>query len=136
MTFIDFINTYVEDEDFKSTINSLHNVWLKTEKQSQFESAVTIQSQQTGSTANSTEQNTAAQQEQKPTEPRTIQGDLNNMDSQKVLSLAARFQEIEKQKEENAKAAQEAQAKLDGELDDLQQNFNAVVNGKTDNIVG
>lgn len=52
------------------------------------------------------------------------------------MSLAARFQEIEKQKAENDKAAAQAQEKLNTELDDLQKNFNAVANGKTNNIVG
>ena len=47
-----------------------------------------------------------------------------------------RFQEIEKQKAENDKAAAQAQEKLNTELDDLQKNFNAVANGKTNNIVG
>ena len=135
MQFIDFINTYVEDEDFKKTVNRLYEVWKQNEP-SCLESAVTIQPQQTVSTANTPEQNAAAQQQQKKVEPRTIQGDLNNMDSQKAMSLAARFQEIEKQKEENQKAAEQAQEKIDNELDELQNNFNAVVNGKTDNIVG
>ena len=58
------------------------------------------------------------------------------MNSKQVLDIASRFQEIEKQKEENEKAAQQAQEQLDNKLDDLQQNFNAVANGKVDNVVG
>lgn len=139
MNFIDFINEYVEDDAFKKTINSLYDVWVKNEKHGQFESAVTVQPQTTVSTANTPEQNTAAvqaQQGQQKVEPRTIQGDLNNLNSQQAMSLAARFQEIEKQKAENDKAAAQAQEKLNTELDDLQKNFNAVANGKTNNIVG
>ena len=139
MTFIDFINEYVEDDAFKKTINSLYDVWVKNEKHGQFESAVTVQPQTTVSTANTPEQNAAAvqaQQGQQKVEPRTIQGDLNNLNSQQAMSLAARFQEIEKQKAENDKAAAQAQEKLNTELDDLQKNFNAVANGKTNNIVG
>lgn len=139
MNFIDFINEYVEDDAFKKTINSLYDVWVKNEKHGQFESAVTVQPQTTVSTANTPEQNAAAvqaQQGQQKAEPRTIQGDLNNLNSQQAMSLAARFQEIEKQKAENDKAAAQAQEKLNTELDDLQKNFNAVANGKTNNIVG
>lgn len=139
MNFIDFINEYVEDDAFKKTINSLYDVWVKNEKHGQFESAVTVQPQTTVSTANTPEQNAAAvqaQQGQQKVEPRTIQGDLNNLNSQQAMSLAARFQEIEKQKAENDKAAAQAQQKLNTELDDLQKNFNAVANGKTNNIVG
>ena len=139
MNFIDFINEYVEDDAFKKTINSLYDVWMKNEKHGQFESAVTVQPQTTVSTANTPEQNAAAvqaQQGQQKVEPRTIQGDLNNLNSQQAMSLAARFQEIEKQKAENDKAAAQAQEKLNTELDDLQKNFNAVANGKTNNIVG
>jgi len=139
MNFIDFINEYVEDDAFKKTINSLYDVWVKNEKHGQFESAVTVQPQTTVSTANTPEQNAAAvqsQQGQQKVEPRTIQGDLNNLNSQQAMSLAARFQEIEKQKAENDKAAAQAQEKLNTELDDLQKNFNAVANGKTNNIVG
>ena len=58
------------------------------------------------------------------------------MNSKQVMDIASRFQEIEKQKEENEKAAQQAQEHLDNKLDDLQQNFNAVANGKVDNVVG
>lgn len=139
MNFIDFINEYVEDDAFKKTINSLYDVWVKNEKHGQFESAVTVQPQTSVSTANTPEQNAAAaqaQQGQQKVEPRTIQGDLNNLNSQQAMSLAARFQEIEKQKAENDKAAAQAQEKLNTELDDLQKNFNAVANGKTNNIVG
>lgn len=134
MTFIDFINEYVDDVDFKKTINSLYEVWKK--ENPQFESAITPQQQTTVSTANTPEQNAAAQQGQQKVEPRNIQGDLNNMNSKQVMDIAARFQEIEKQKEENEKAAQQAQEQLDNKLDSLQQNFNAVANGKTDNVVG
>jgi predicted transcriptional regulator len=134
MTFIDFINEYVDDVDFKKTVNSLYEVWKK--ENPQFESAITPQPQTTVSTANTPEQNAAAQQGQQKVEPRTIQGDLNNMNSKQVMDIAARFQEIEKQKEENEKAAQQAQQQLDNKLDSLQQNFNAVANGKTDNVVG
>ena len=139
MNFIDFINEYVEDDAFKKTINSLYDVWVKNEKHGQFESAVTVQPQTSVSTANTPEQNAAAvqaQQGQQKVEPRTIQGDLNNLNSQQAMSLAARFQEIEKQKAENDKAAAQAQEKLNTELDDLQKNFNAVANGKTNNIGG
>jgi hypothetical protein len=148
MNFFDFINEYVDDDAFKKTIQSLHDVWLKNEKHGQFESAVTVQPQTSVSTANTPEQNAAAaaqtqqgqqqvqQQGQQKVEPRTIQGDLNNLNSQQAMSLAARFQEIEKQKAENDKAAAQAQEKLNTELDDLQKNFNAVANGKTNNIVG
>ena len=135
MTFIDFINEYVDDVDFKKTVNSLYEVWQK-ENPATFESTITPQPQTTVSTANTPEQNAAAQQGQQKVEPRTIQGDLNNMNSKQVLDIASRFQEIEKQKEENEKAAQQAQEKLDNKLDDLQQNFNAVANGKVDNVVG
>ena len=146
MTFIKFINEYVDDEKFKTAINALHDVWLKNEGKSQFESAVTIQQPQTISTANTQQQNqviaNAKQQQQQPqqqqnkVEPRTVQGDLNNLDSQKMMSLAARFQEIEKQKEANQKAAADAQKKLDSELDEVQNTVNAALNGKMDNIVG
>ena len=135
MTFIDFINEYVDDVDFKKTVNSLYEVWQK-ENPATFESTITPQQQTTVSTANTPEQNAAVQQGQQKVEPRTIQGDLNNMNSKQVLDIASRFQEIEKQKEENEKAAQQAQEQLDNKLDDLQQNFNAVANGKTDNVVG
>jgi hypothetical protein len=146
MTFIKFINEYVDDEKFKTAINALHDVWLRNEGKSQFESAVTIQQPQTISTANTQQQNqviaNANQQQQQPqqqqnkVEPRTVQGDLNNLDSQKMMSLAARFQEIEKQKEANQKAAADAQKKLDSELDEVQNTVNAALNGKMDNIVG
>lgn len=146
MTFIKFINEYVGDDKFKTAINALHDVWLKSEGKSQFESAVTIQQPQTISTANTQQQNqviaNAKQQQQQPqqqqnkVEPRTVQGDLNNLDSQKMMSLAARFQEIEKQKEANQKAAADAQEKLDSELDEVQNTVNAALNGKIDNIVG
>ena len=146
MTFIKFINEYVDDEKFKTAINALHDVWLKNEGKSQFESAVTIQQPQTISTANTQQQNqviaNANQQQQQPqqqqnkVEPRTVQGDLNNLDSQKMMSLAARFQAIEKQKEANQKAAADAQKKLDSELDEVQNTVNAALNGKMDNIVG
>lgn len=146
MTFIKFINEYVDDEKFKTAINALYDVWLKNEGKSQFESAVTIQQPQTISTANTQQQNqviaNANQQQQQPqqqqnkVEPRTVQGDLNNLDSQKMMSLAARFQEIEKQKEANQKAAADAQKKLDSELDEVQNTVNAALNGKMDNIVG
>ena len=135
MTFIDFINEYVDDVDFKKTVNALYEVWQK-ENPATFESTITPQPQATVSTANTPEQNAAVQQGQQKVEPRTIQGDLNNMNSKQVLDIASRFQEIEKQKEENEKAAQQAQEKLDNKLDDLQQNFNAVANGKVDNVVG
>ena len=135
MTFIDFINEYVDDVDFKKTVNSLYEVWQK-ENPATFESTITPQPQTTVSTANTPEQNAAAQQGQQKVEPRTIQGDLNNMNSKQVLDIASRFQEIEKQKAENDKAAAQAQEKLNTELDDLQKNFNAVANGKTNNIVG
>lgn len=149
MTFIKFINEYVGDEKFKTAINALHDVWLKSESKSQFESAVTIQQPQTISTANTQQQNQVIananqqqqpqqqqQQQQNKVEPRTVQGDLNNLDSQKMMSLAARFQEIEKQKEANQKAAADAQEKLDSELDEVQNTVNAALNGKIDNIVG
>ena len=147
MTFIKFINEYVGDEKFKTAINALHDVWLKNEGKSQFESAVTIQQPQTISTANTRQQNQviananqqrqqSQQQQQNKVEPRTVQGDLNNLDSQKMMSLAARFQEIEKQKEANQKAAADAQKKLDSELDEVQNTVNAALNGKMDNIVG
>lgn len=135
MTFIDFINEYVDDVDFKKTVNSLYEVWQK-ENPATFESTIAPQPQETVSTANTPEQNAAVQQGQRKVEPRTIQGDLNNMNSKQVMDIASRFQEIEKQKEENEKAAQQAQDLLDNKLDDLQQNFNAVANGKMDNVVG
>ncbi len=135
MAFIDFINEYVDDVDFKKTVNSLYEVWQK-ENPATFESTITPQPQATVSTANTPEQNAAAQQGQQKVEPRTIQGDLNNMNSKQVMDIASRFQEIEKQKEENEKAAQQAQEQLNNKLDDLQQNFNAVANGKTGNVVG
>lgn len=135
MTFIDFINEYVDDVDFKKTVNSLYDVWQQ-ESPATFESTITPQPQATVSTANTPEQNAAAQQGQQKVEPRAIQGDLNNMNSKQVMDIASRFQEIEKQKEENEKAAQQAQEQLDNKLDDLQQNFNAVANGKVDNVVG
>lgn len=135
MTFIDFINEYVDDVDFKKTVNSLYEVWQK-ENPATFESTIAPQPQETVSTANTPEQNAAVQQGQRKVEPRTIQGDLNNMNSKQVMDIASRFQEIEKQKEENEKAAQQAQDLLDNKLDDLQQNFNAVANGKIDNVVG
>lgn len=135
MTFIDFINEYVDDVDFRKTVNSLYEVWQQ-ENPATFESTITPQPQATGSTANTPEQNAAAQQGQQNVEPRKIQGDLNNMNSKQVMDIASRFQEIEKQKEENEKAAQQAQEQLDNKLDDLQQNFNAVANGKVDNVVG
>lgn len=135
MTFIDFINEYVDDVDFKKTVNSLYEVWQK-ENPATFESTIAPQPQETVSTANTPEQNAAVQQGQQKVEPRTIQGDLNNMNSKQVMDIASRFQEIEKQKEENEKAAQQAQDLLDNKLDDLQQNFNAVANGKMDNVVG
>ena len=135
MTFIDFINEYVDDVDFRKTVNSLYEVWQQ-ENPATFESTITPQTQATVSTANTPEQNAAAQQGQQNVEPRKIQGDLNNMNSKQVMDIASRFQEIEKQKEENEKAAQQAQEQLDNKLDDLQQNFNAVANGKVDNVVG
>lgn len=135
MTFIDFINEYVDDVDFKKTVNSLYEVWQQ-ENPATFESTIAPQPQETVSTANTPEQNAAVQQGQRKVEPRTIQGDLNNMNSKQVMDIASRFQEIEKQKEENEKAAQQAQDLLDNKLDDLQQNFNAVANGKMDNVVG
>lgn len=135
MTFIDFINEYVDDVDFRKTVNSLYEVWQQ-ENPATFESTITPHPQATVSTANTPEQNAAAQQGQQNVEPRKIQGDLNNMNSKQVMDIASRFQEIEKQKEENEKAAQQAQEQLDNKLDDLQQNFNAVANGKVDNVVG
>ena len=135
MTFIDFINEYVDDVDFRKTVNSLYEVWQQ-ENPATFESTITPQPQATVSTSNTPEQNAAAQQGQQNVEPRKIQGDLNNMNSKQVMDIASRFQEIEKQKEENEKAAQQAQEQLDNKLDDLQQNFNAVANGKVDNVVG
>ena len=135
MTFIDFINEYVDDVDFRKTVNSLYEVWQQ-ENPATFESTITPPPQATVSTANTPEQNAAAQQGQQNVEPRKIQGDLNNMNSKQVMDIASRFQEIEKQKEENEKAAQQAQEQLDNKLDDLQQNFNAVANGKVDNVVG
>ena len=135
MTFIDFINEYVDDVDFRKTVNSLYEVW-RQENPATFESTITPQPQATGSTADTPEQNAAAKQGQQNGEPRKIQGDVNNMNSKQVMDIASRFQEIEKQKEENEKAAQQAQEQLDNKLDDLQQNFNAVANGKVDNVVG
>lgn len=143
MSFIDFINDYVDDEKFKATINKLHDLWMGSEGQCQFESA--IQPQQTVSTANTPQQNQQIanaqqqqqqqQQNQNKVEPRTVQGDLNNMNSQELMSLAARYNEIEKQKAENQKKAEEAQSKVDDELDKLQNMTNAALNGKTENIV-
>ena len=138
MSFIDFINDYVDDEKFKTTINKLHDLWMSSEGQCQFESA--IQPQQTVSTANTPQQNqqianAQQQQNQNKVEPRTVQGDLNNMNSQELMSLAARYNEIEKQKAENQKKAEEAQSKVDDELDKLQDITNAALNGKTENIV-
>lgn len=140
MSFIDFINDYVDDEKFKTTINKLHDLWMGSEGQCQFESA--IQPQQTVSTANTPQQNQQIanaqqqqQQNQTKVEPRTVQGDLNNMNSQELMSLAARYNEIEKQKAENQKKAEEAQTKVDDELDKLQDITNAALNGKTENIV-
>lgn len=146
MAFIDFINAYVDDEKFKSTVNKLHDLWMSNEGQSKFESA--IQPQQTVSTANTPQQNQQIanahqkqqqqqnqNQNQTKVEPRTVQGDLNNMNSQELMSLAARYNEIEKQKAENQKKAEEAQSKVDNELDQLQNMTNAALNGKTENIV-
>lgn len=118
MAFIDFINEYVDDDDFKTTVNSLYDVWMKSGERSRFESA------------DSAQQTADGQQEPTQAEPRPIQGDMNNIDSQKIMSLANRFQEIEKQKADNQKAADEAQEKVDAELDDLQNNLNAAINGK------
>lgn len=138
MQFIDFINSYVDDDNFKDTVNSLHKLWLQNK--GKFESAVTIQPQQTVSTANTPQQNqqianAQQQQGQDKVEPRTVQGDLNNLNPQELMTLAARYDEIEKQKEENQKKAEEAQAKVDDQLDKLQNMTNAALNGKTENIV-
>ena len=137
MAFIDFINAYVDDEKFKTTVNKLHDLWMSNEGQYQFESA--IQPPQTISTANTPQQNQQIanaqqqqqqqQQNQTKVEPRTVQGDLNNMNSQELMSLAARYNEIEKQKAENQKKAEEAQSKVDNELDKLQNMTNAALNG-------
>ena len=143
LSFIDFINDYVDDENFKTTVNKLHDLWMGNEGHYQFES--TIQPQQNVSTANTPQQNQQIanaqqqqqqqQQNQNTVEPRTVQGDLNNMNSQELMSLAARYNEIEKQKAENQKKAEEAQSKVDDELDKLQNMTNAALNGKTENIV-
>ena len=97
MTFIDFINEYVDDVDFRKTVNSLYEVWQQ-ENPATFESTITPQPQATVSPANTPEQNAAAKQGQQNVEPRKIQGDLNNMNSKQVMDIASRFQEIEKQK--------------------------------------
>lgn len=145
MAFIDFINAYVDDEKFKTTVNKLHDLWMSNEGKHQFESA--IQPPQNISTANTPQQNQQIanaqqqqqqqnqQQNQTKVEPRTVQGDLNNMNSQELMSLAARYNEIERQKAENQKKAEEAQSKVDDELDKLQNMTNAALNGKTENIV-
>lgn len=134
MTFIKFINTFVEDEDFKKTINSLYDVWRK--ENPTFESTITPQQQTTVSTANTPEQNAAAQNVQTSVKSRPIEGDLENMNSKQFADVAAAFDEIEKKKVENEKVALQAQEEIDKDLDKLQQNINAVANGKTDNVVG
>jgi hypothetical protein len=134
MTFIKFINTFVEDEDFKKTINSLYDVWRK--ENPTFESTITPQQQTTVSTANTPEQNAAAQNAQTSVKSRPIEGDLGNMNAKQFADVAAAFDEIEKKKAENEKIAVQAQEEIDKDLDKLQQNINAVANGKTDNVVG
>ena len=54
MTFIDFINEYVDDVDFRKTVNSLYEVWQQ-ENPATFESTITPQPQATVSTANTPE---------------------------------------------------------------------------------
>lgn len=134
MTFIKFINTFVEDEDFKKTINSLYDVWRK--ENPTFESTITPQQQTTVSTANTPEQNAAAQNAKTSVKSRPIEGDLGNMNAKQFADVAAAFDEIEKKKAENEKIAVQAQEEIDKDLDKLQQNINAVANGKTDNVVG
>lgn len=134
MTFIKFINTFVEDEDFKKTINSLYDVWRK--ETPTFESTITPQPQTTVSTANTPEQNAAAQNGQTSVKSRPIEGNLENMNAKQFADVAAAFDEIEKKKAENEKEALQAQEEIDKDLDKLQQNINAVANGKTDNVVG
>lgn len=134
MTFIKFINTFVEDEDFKKTINSLYDVWRK--ENPTFESTITPQPQTTVSTANTPEQNAAAQNSQTSVKSRPIEGNLENMNAKQFADVAAAFDEIEKKKAENEKEALQAQEEIDKDLDKLQQNINAVANGKTDNVVG
>lgn len=134
MTFIKFINTFVEDEDFKKTINSLYDVWRK--ENPTFESTITPQQQTTVSTANTPEQNAAAQNAQTSVKSRPIEGNLENMNAKQFADVAAAFDEIEKKKAENEKIAVQAQEEIDKDLDKLQQNINAVANGKTDNVVG
>lgn len=134
MTFIKFINTFVEDEDFKKTINSLYDVWRK--ENPTFESTITPQQPATVSTANTPEQNAAAQNSQTSVKSRHIEGDLENMNAKQFADVAAAFDEIEKKKAENEKIAVQAQEEIDKDLDKLQQNINAVANGKTDNVVG
>lgn len=141
MTFIEFINKFVEDVEFKNTINSLYAVWKK--ENPTFESAVTPQSQQTVSTANTPEQNAAIQQGQQKTEPKTITGDLNNLTAEQFdvtaeqfANVADRVKALNKMKEENDKATQQAKENIDKELDTIQQTFNSVANGQTTNVVG
>ena len=76
MTFIKFINTFVEDEDFKKTINSLYDVWRK--ENPTFESTIAPQPQTTVSTANTPEQNAAAQNGQTSVKSRPIEGNLKS----------------------------------------------------------
>lgn len=135
MTFINFINNYVDDEAFKKTVNSLYEVWEK-EGPATLESAISSQPQTTVSTANTPEQNAAIQNGKPSVEPRPVAGDANNMNSEELMTLAKRVEAIEKEKEENEKAALQAQEKIDKELDDVQNTFNAVANEKTTNVVG
>lgn len=141
MTFIKFINTFVEDENFRKTINSLYDVWRK--ENPTFESAITPQPQQTVSTANTPEQNAAVQQGQQKPEPKTITGDLNklsaeqlDMTAEQFANVADRVKALNKVQEENEKATQQAKENIDKDLDTIQQTFNAVANGQTNNVVG
>lgn len=141
MTFIEFINKFVEDAEFKKTINALYDVWKK--ENPTFESAIAPQPQQTVSTANTPEQNAAIQQGQQKQEPKTITGDLNNltaeqldMTAEQFANVADRVKALNKVQEENEKATQQAKENIDKDLDTIQQTFNAVANGQTNNVVG
>lgn len=141
MKFIEFINNFVEDAEFKKTINALYDVWKK--ENPTFESAITPQPQQTVSTANTPEQNAAVQQGQQKQEPKTITGDLNklsaeqlDMTAEQFANVADRVKALNKVQEENEKATQQAKENIDKDLDTIQQTFNAVANGQTNNVVG
>lgn len=147
MTFIKFINQFVEDAEFKKTINALYEVWQRENMVENdnptFESAITPQPQQTVSTANTPEQNAAVQQGQQKPEPKTITGDLNklsaeqlDMTAEQFANVADRVKALNKVQEENEKATQQAKENIDKDLDTIQQTFNAVANGQTNNVVG